>query len=210
MCIRDSYKDVFAEFFVDEETKSIYQCPCGMQNYVFTPDKDWRLFDGEVPQTAALTARKRAEFLEDMWRWEFGDTTLEGNENIERAIDVFYGEEDDEKNYTAVLQSVWNRMNNNGHLLFPIEDLAEGSSESFYRTVSLKDGGRAAAAFTSCAEVKRGQQTSSVSDGIRSVFEKIIDNEELEGVIINPWGKHIYIEKKFLSLLLNWQPDESQ
>lgn len=67
----DLFKDVFVDFFLDEDNGRIYQvCADGQQRMYVREDAKYVAYQGEIPETAELVHRKFAERIEDNWREE--------------------------------------------------------------------------------------------------------------------------------------------
>ncbi|MBP5604531.1 MAG: ADP-ribosylglycohydrolase family protein [Ruminiclostridium sp.] len=89
---------------------------------------------------------------------EFHDEFLDGNEIIEAAIEM-YNDDSSEKNLTAVLDAILERMHADGHLIFPVI-IGEDDERSYaFRTIEAKDGTLWHAAFTSQAEFEKGAES---------------------------------------------------
>ncbi|HJA32090.1 MAG TPA: O-acetyl-ADP-ribose deacetylase [Candidatus Eisenbergiella pullicola] len=70
------------------------------------------------------------------------------------------------------------------------------------RTLQLKSGNIAFAAFTSQEEVMRGEDTSTVTEDIGSYLEKALRNPQIDGVMLNPWRLSCYLPKSFIKMIL--------
>ena len=67
----DLFKDVFVDFFLDEENGRIYQvCADGQQRMYVREDAKYVDYQGEIPESAEPVHRKFAERIEDNWREE--------------------------------------------------------------------------------------------------------------------------------------------
>ena len=203
------YKDLFVEYYADTDNRMLYQAACGMQTFIFYhEDGMWEPFEGDLPDNVVRIPRLKAERLEDLWRQDFHDFTLDGNECIEYAIADYYAGQTDEY-MMVVLQKIWERLQQDGHMIFPVEqmtDIADGEEvvERFkLRTIELKNGDEAAAAFTSHAAMRRAPKTAILSFFIDNTLEAVYKNEGLAGLMINPWGDAFFLSKPMIRMILD-------
>ena len=201
------YKDLFVTFYVDFEEKKIYQAACHGETVVSCrEDGAWLHYEGEIPPMAVQLTRLKAERLEDLWREGCHNTALDGNERIEAAMAAF-GAEESNDTLAEVLQTIFDRMQEGGQMIFPVEFVHvgnEGIKMCRIRTVKTPGNKTAVAAFTSYAEVRRAPEESDVEEFvIGDVLESIVQDEEIEGLSINPWGDGIYLPKTLLKLILD-------
>ena len=202
------YKDLFVSFYVDLENQTLYQVACGLQTYVFHPeDGMWEPFEGNLPEYAVQLPRSEAEHLEDTWREQFHDFTLDGNNRIEDAMaDYFVGQTDEWK--MVILQKIWERIQEDGHMIFPVEYIPNVSNEDTVqqvrlRTIDLENGETVAVAFTSHTEMRKGPESAMLSFFIDTTLEAVYNNEDLAGMMINPWGDEFFLTKPMIRLILN-------
>ena len=134
---------------------------------------------------------------------EFVDTTLDGNERIEEAIHCFY-QEQTEHRFMGVCMAVRDRIAQDGHLLFPVDigQDEEGCQTYEFKTLDL-DGHPVIVAFTSVAEKEKGPLVGGLSTCADSVFETLLQMEDIAGLLINPWGESICLGKEDIALILN-------
>lgn len=200
------YKDLFVTFYVDFKEKKIYQAACHGETVVSCrEDGAWLHYEGEIPPTAVQLTRLKAERLEDLWREECHNTALDGNERIEAAMAAF-GAEESNDTLAEVLQTIFDRMQEGGEMIFPVEFVHvgnEGIKMCRIRTVKARGDKTAVAAFTSYAEVRRAPESDMEEFAIGDTLESIMKDEEIEGLSINPWGDGIYLPKTLLKLILD-------
>ena len=200
------YKDLFVTFYVDFKEKKIYQAACHGETVVSCrEDGAWLHYEGEIPHTAVQLPRLKAERLEDLWREECHNTALDGNERIEAAMAAF-GAEESNDTLAEVLQTIFDRMQEGGQMIFPVEfvhEENEGIKMCRIRTVKARGDKTAVAAFTSYAEVRRAPESDMEEFAIGDTLESIMKDEEIEGLSINPWGDGIYLPKTLLKLILD-------
>ena len=134
---------------------------------------------------------------------DFVDTTLAGNERIEEAIHYFY-QEQTEHRFMGICMAVRERIAHDGHLLFPVEigQDEEGCQTYEFKTLEL-DGQPVIVAFTSVAEKEKGPAAAGLSTFVDSVFETLLQMDEIVGLLINPWGESICLGKEDIALILN-------
>lgn len=147
------------------------------------------------------------------------DEFLVGNSVIEDAIEKFYAEQSLE-NLTAVLESIRQRMHEDGHFMIPvimpqaavdmfdIEHVSVGDTVTSEEDLHFKmhhletdDGRQWLVAFTSQEEFEKGESASIISDFIESVMKGCREMEEA-GIIINPWGHNFLLTKELINLIL--------
>ena len=200
------YKDLFVTFYADFEEKKIYQAACHGETVVSCrEDGAWLHYEGEIPPMAVQLPRLKAERLEDLWRGECHNTALDGNERIEAAMAAF-GADESNDTLAEVLQTIFDRMQEGGQMIFPVEFVHvgnEGIKMCRIRTVKAREDKTAVAAFTSYAEVRRAPESDMEEFAIGDTLESIMKDEEIEGLSINPWGDGIYLPKTLLKLILD-------
>ena len=137
----------------------------------------------------------------------FDDITLAGNEIIEEAIHQFYQEQTHER-FVAACMAVKTRISQNGHLLFPVDmgEDEEGCQTFEFKMLDLV-GVPVMAAFTSIAEKEKGPAAGGLSNFIDSTFEPLLQMDEIGGVLLNPWGESLYLNKEDIAWILNKEAD---
>lgn len=141
---------------------------------------------------------------------------------IKQAIEK-YNRNANNMTLLTVIKSTVIKMDQNGRLLIPVEATEEDlkalnlenttqgeiitTDKDFtfkLRTLTLKDGKTALAAFTDIDETSKGASTHTISCTIQQFFKSVESNSEVAGVIINPWGKSCFlpvdIVKKMLAM----------
>ena len=134
---------------------------------------------------------------------EFEDTTLVGNELIEKAIHEFYQEQTDHR-FMAICMAVRNRITQDGHLLFPVDmGVDEDGCQTFeFKNLEL-EGQPVMVAFTSVEKKEKGPQAGGLSTFIDSTLEALLQMDEIAGLLINPWGESICLGKEDIALILS-------
>ena len=133
---------------------------------------------------------------------EFQDTSLVGNDIIEKAIHEFY-QEQIEHRFMGICMAVRNRIAQDGHLLFPVDMGVDEDGCQTYEFKNLElDGHPVMVAFTSIEEKEKGPQAGGLSTFIDSVLETLLQMDEIAGLLINPWGESICLGKEDIAVIL--------
>ena len=133
---------------------------------------------------------------------EFEDFTLAGNERIEEVIRIFHQEQKPEL-LMAVCLAIRERMMQDGHMVFPadIEEDEDGNTIFSFKTLEF-NGMNALVAFTSMTEQQKGPETAAVSQFIDSMLEPLLQMEDIGGLMINPFGEAIFLDKEDIMVIL--------
>ena len=133
--------------------------------------------------------------FEPLMEENFADSTLQGNEKIKAAIHLFHREQSDE-NYTAACHALRERMAEEGHMIFPadITENAAGCACFHFKTVDI-DEMTFLVAFTDQEEYKKAPASGAVSQCVYPMLENIMQQEEMAGMVINPWGEQLVLCK---------------
>ena len=132
----------------------------------------------------------------------FIDPSLHGNEQIKEAIHLFHQEQSDE-NYAAACGAVRMCMVCDGHLIFPADVIenADGSTDFLFKTMDI-NGMDFLVAFTDQEEYEKAPASSAVSQFIDSMLENVMLDENIAGVIINPWGEQLVLCREDIARIL--------
>lgn len=126
------------------------------------------------------------------------DKNLKGNERIEDALGVMYDNLCDE-NLSIVLSYIRERIKEDGHFVVAVDESMS------MRTITLADKTSWFAAFTSVEEQLKG--SDKVVSGFTAKISEIIDmvnrNDNISGVILNPWNNGLKIDRVIAGILLN-------
>lgn len=125
---------------------------------------------------------------------ELHDQFLDGNEEIEQAINQFLSGRSEET-MAAVLEAVRQRMHADGHFIVPVIRDEKDDSRFAFRALTGKDGKQWFAAFTSQAEFNKGQKSEVLSDFIDSML-KYCKSSKAAGIVINPFGQSFMLSKE--------------
>ena len=133
----------------------------------------------------------------------FIDPTLYGNKKIKEAIHLFHQEQSDE-NYAAACFALRMCMVCDGHLVFPADVIenTDGSTDFLFKTMDI-NGMDFLVAFTDQEEYEKAPASGAVSQFIDSMLENVMQQEDIAGVIINPWGEHLVLCKADIALILD-------
>ena len=135
----------------------------------------------------------------------FVDDTLTGNEIIEAAIRLFCQEESD-RGFMEICMAIRKRMQEDGHLIFPAQIIEEEGTQLYdFHTLKMEDGAQALVAFTNPEELHKGPPTGAVSHFIEPMLENLLQIDGLAGLLINPWGKSVFLGKEDIAMILATQ-----
>ncbi len=133
---------------------------------------------------------------------EIKDENLKGNDEIEQDIKVFLDAPSDEA-LAVLLTTIRKRMTDGGHFVVAV-DAAPGVGENLQiRTVTM-NGKQWMVAYTCFDEELKGGESvmSAFTAPISQILKMILSSEDLEGVIVNPYGGSIKLDKALSSLIL--------
>lgn len=131
---------------------------------------------------------------------------LEGNEKMRSAIARFKKNMND-VNFDDAVQSVLDRAMEMGCFLLPVDlpedlqkkldadpdagdtvEISPGEDIGFELRILEDDEGKDwIPVFTGMDELMKGEESSRISDTIGSVIGYVMDNEDMQGLIIDPW-----------------------
>ncbi len=129
---------------------------------------------------------------------------LIGNEIIEAAIDTFTANPG-EDTALAVVHTLQQRMQQDGHLLIPVQ-LSEGGQSYQLRPLEYDNGAIYMVAFTSEEQLQKGGPTNILSHFIDIYLDVILDFEEAQGLVINPFDKPFFLQKDLIATILEQRP----
>ena len=129
---------------------------------------------------------------------------LIGNEIIETAIAAFTLDPC-EDTALAVVRALQQRMQGDGHLLIPVL-LSEGGQSYQLRPLEYDGSAVYMVAFTSEAELEKGGPTNILSHFIDVYLDVILDFEEAQGLVINPFGQPFFLQKDLIAAVLQERP----
>lgn len=68
-------------------------------------------------------------------------------------------------------------------------------------SLPVDGGGDALVGFTSYEEMEAGPSVSSIRVGVEQLLHMTLMNENLEGLVINPWGSGFYLPKDYIAMI---------
>ena len=131
------------------------------------------------------------------------DPTLKKNERITEVIHMFH-QEPTERLLLAVILAVREIMQQDGHLVFPADIGADENGNLTFGFKTMEwDGCTAIVAFTDPEELKKGPQTDAVSQFMEPMLAQILDTEDMGGIVLNPWGEAMFLDRDDITVILN-------
>ena len=123
------------------------------------------------------------------------DEGLQGNEKVETAIMALQQEPTGE-------MLAHRRMRENGQLILALE--APAGEMMQVQAIQTKDGQRWWAAFTGFEEELKGGGSvmSTFLTDMEQLFRKALLEDEIQGVILNPWQKTLMLDKTLIRIIL--------
>lgn len=125
------------------------------------------------------------------------DKSLIGNEKIEKAIEDLKNDFSDEK-LAVLLTIIRKRISENGQLVVAVD--ANSGVESLALKTASYNGKKWFVAYTSFDEEMKGEL--SIMSGFLADIDKLLDmvlkSNEVEGIIINPYGNMLSINKQII------------
>ena len=130
------------------------------------------------------------------------DEGLLRNEKIEEAIAALQ-QSPTEELLAHALTVVRRRMRENGQVIIAVEPNA-AADQMKLQAVKTSDGNIWWAVFTSFDEEMKGSGSvmSTFMTDIGKVLEAALSEEEIHGVIINPWNRTLMLDKTLIRIIL--------
>lgn len=129
------------------------------------------------------------------------DEGLQGNEKVETAIMALQQEPTGEM-LAHTLTVIRRRMRENGQLILALE--APAGEMMQVQAIQTKDGQRWWAAFTGFEEELKGGGSvmSTFLTDMEQLLRKALLEDEIQGVILNPWQKTLMLDKTLIRIIL--------
>ena len=129
------------------------------------------------------------------------DEGLQGNEKVEMAIMALQQEPTGEM-LAHALTVIRRRMRESGQLILALE--ASAGEMMQVQAIQTKDGQRWWAAFTGFEEELKGSSSvmSTFLTDMEQLFRKALLEDEIQGVILNPWQKTLMLDKTLIRIIL--------
>ena len=130
------------------------------------------------------------------------DEGLLGNEKIEDAIAALQQQPTQEL-LAHALTVVRRRMRENGQVIIAVEPNG-AAGQMKLQAVKTSDGNSWWTVFTSFDEEMKGSGSvmSTFMTDIGKVLEAALSEEEIHGVIINPWNRTLMLDKTLIRIVL--------
>lgn len=130
------------------------------------------------------------------------DEGLLRNEKIEEAIAALQ-QSPTEELLAHALTVVRRRMRENGQVIIAVEPNA-AADQMKLQAVKTSDGNSWWAVFTRFDEEMKGSGSvmSTFMTDIGKVLEAALSEEEIHGVIINPWNRTLMLDKTLIRIIL--------
>lgn len=130
------------------------------------------------------------------------DEGLQGNEKIEEAI-LGLQKESTQEMLVHTLTVIRRRMKEKGQVILAVEP-PKGPEQIQIQAVQTSDGQSWWTAFTSFEEELKGGDSvkSTFLTDIDKLFETVLQVEEIQGIILNPWNRTIMLDKNLIRVIL--------
>lgn len=132
---------------------------------------------------------------------------LQDNEAIDKAIHAYYVNQSRDT-VMDVLSAVYMKVQDNAQLLIPCDAPEAADKELMdFKTLELNNGSVAVVAFSLLENLELGPETESVTYPIALLFQSVLENDNVAGVLLNPWKEPFMLTKEIITLLLT--PDSA-
>lgn len=131
------------------------------------------------------------------------DEGLQGNEKIENAVAALQQEATYER-LAHALTVIRRRMREKGQLIIAVQPPGADNHIGL-QSVQTADGKKWWMAFTSFDEEIKGADSvmSTFLTDIDKLFEAALKENEVNGVIINPWNRTIMLDKHLINIIIS-------
>lgn len=129
------------------------------------------------------------------------DEALRGNERIEEYLELLRKEPSDEV-LAALLTAIRRRMKEGGQ--FVVAVVPDVTENLRLHTATLTNGEKWFLAFTSFDEEMKGDQKimSMFMADIEGILKVALQEESVQGVLLNPWGNPLKMNKELMKVIL--------
>ena len=130
------------------------------------------------------------------------DNNLQENTKIEEAIEQLQ-KVPSQKMLTHTLTVLRRRMKEDGELI-PSVDQDAGTGSLQMRLLKTKDGRSWFLAFTSFEEQMKDSNPvmSAFTAKISQLFQMVLEEEKIDGLILNPWNRTIMLDKNLIRIII--------
>ena len=145
-----------------------------------------------------------------------------GNEELVAAMRTAH-EDGSKEAYIKVLDLLAKRIAEGGEIILPVQmsqsafdmlgdlnhikvgDTVTSDEEIRMKpqTITDNDGGIWYAAFTDYEEAGKGEASSSINQLLKEIVKAALKDEGRKGLILNPWGNPIFLDKNMLKMVLD-------
>ena len=108
-----------------------------------------------------------------------------------------------------VLETLRRLMNVGGQFLIPVETPAN-SNQFAVCGMTLQGGQEVLAAFTDDVEANKRKVSTLVAQPIAPFLKAAKETEQIDGVVINPWGESFFLPKKWIEVIFTIDSQEQQ
>lgn len=128
------------------------------------------------------------------------DEQLIGNEKIEEAIATLKKQPSDEA-LAVVLTQIRHRMQKKGQFVVSVEMGKTGGLQ--LQAKEIKGRGKWFVAFTTFEEQMKGEEKvmSTFMADIGQLFDMALLEEEIQGVVLNPWNLSLILDCQFIKVI---------
>ena len=124
------------------------------------------------------------------------------NPFIEQLMDEYYDDPENDRKILNIFDAIVIAMGQEGRVLIPVEAL-DGKEQ---RLLQLEDaeGNISLPVFTSRKKLREGGagDCSTVSRSMEEYFKQVLSRDEVEGIVINPGTKSLFLGKALLENLI--------
>ncbi len=133
------------------------------------------------------------------------DEGLQGNEKLEDAIKALQQNPTQEM-LAHVLTVVRRRMRDKGQFIVAV-DAPKGDGQMRLRAIKTDDGRIWWSAFSSFEEEMRGSDSvmSTFLADIEQLLRMAVREENINGIILNPWNATLMLDKRLIQIILGEQ-----
>ena len=130
------------------------------------------------------------------------DNNLQENTKIEEAIEQLQKVPSQEM-LTHTLTVLRRRMKEDGELI-PSVDQDAGTGSLQMRLLKTKDGRSWFLAFTRFEEQMKDSNPvmSAFTAKISQLFQMVLEEEKIDGLILNPWNRTIMLDKNLIRIII--------
>lgn len=112
-----------------------------------------------------------------------------------------YLDDDSEETQAALLACIRQRMQEDGHVLIPIERIPGDDAGFLMRTLARDDGQSWLVLFTSDAAFHQGPPSDVISNFIDTTLQAGLDLKA-DGFVLNPWSQSFYLSREMVEKIL--------